>query len=170
MTEYTLEDLEFIKQKRMKKLRSKLFIIFTLSLWTMILASLPRAVAQQEARYKPHVEPTATQEPTFMESLKTSNPVKPEQSTASEKKDKKTELVEMTCYTAVESKGANGREYGISIATYRYPKGTWVEIEGVGKRRVDTVTAKRLAHRVDIWMTPAECAKWGKQMRNVTIL
>lgn len=64
----------------------------------------------------------------------------------------KTATVEVSCYTGYESHGANGREDGISVATYRYPIGTWLLIEGVGKRRVDTRTAKEYGDRIDVWL------------------
>lgn len=78
--------------------------------------------------------------------------------------------LETSCYTPVESHGANGREDGVSVATYQYPIGTWIEIEGVGKRRVDTRTSPKYANRVDVWMSPAECAAWGKRTVGISTL
>ena len=59
---------------------------------------------------------------------------------------------EVSCYTGYESHGANGREDEVSVATYQFPQGTWLEIEGIGKRRVDTVTSTTYSNRVDIWL------------------
>lgn len=61
------------------------------------------------------------------------------------------DVFEVSCYTGWESHGVNGRENGVSVATYQFPQGTWLDIEGIGKRRVDTVTATWVSHRVDVW-------------------
>lgn len=79
---------------------------------------------------------------------------------------------EVTCYTGVESHGADGREDGVSIASYRYPQGTWINIEGIGDRRVDTVTAEKYAHRIDVWfgMDYKKCLEFGIQQLQIKII
>lgn len=83
----------------------------------------------------------------------------------------KTELVELSCYTARESRGVNGRNPW-SVATYRYPQGTKIYIEGIGVKIVETVTAKRFSDRIDVWYGDDYdgCIAFGIQYRNVTIL
>ena len=77
-------------------------------------------------------------------------------------------VYEVSCYTGVESHGKNGVTDGVSVATYQFPQGTWVEIEGFGMRRVDTVTSRAYQHRVDIWFGSTEadyqrCLEFGLQ-------
>ena len=84
-------------------------------------------------------------------------------------------LYEVSCYTGYESHGANGRNDNISIATYQFPQGTWVEIDGFGQRRVDTVTAKRFSHRIDIWFGDTEedynrCLTFGLKYLKVNLI
>jgi len=84
------------------------------------------------------------------------------------------ELTPISCYTGWESHGANGREDGVSVATYLYPQGTWIHIDGIGDRRVDTVTSTKYADRVDVWTGDSyedylECLDWGVQYREVII-
>ena len=84
-------------------------------------------------------------------------------------------LYEVSCYTGYESHGANGRNDNVSIATYQFPQGTWVEVEGFGQRRVDTVTAKRFSHRIDIWFGDTEedynrCLTFGLKYLEVNLI
>lgn len=82
------------------------------------------------------------------------------------------ETYPISCYTSVESKGANGIEDGVSVATYQFPQGTWIEIEGIGKRRVDTVTSKTYSDRIDVWFGDSyeECLQFGVQERQVWVI
>ena len=88
---------------------------------------------------------------------------------------KLSETVDISCYTGWESHGKNGITDGVSVATHKYPQGTWLEIEGIGTRRVDTITAERLAHRVDVWWGSSQddyrdCLRFGVQKRAVTVI
>lgn len=75
----------------------------------------------------------------------------------------------VSCYTGIENDGATGRVDGVSAATWRYPIGTWLFIEGIGKRRVDTVPSQRFADRIDVWFgyDYAACIRFGVQTRHV---
>lgn len=77
-------------------------------------------------------------------------------------------LLEVSCYTPVESHGAVGRTEGVSAATFQYPIGTRIYIEGIGERVVETHTAARFANRVDVWMVDYDaCIQFGVQTRKV---
>ena len=80
-------------------------------------------------------------------------------------------LVKTSCYTSQESKGANGRNY-YSAASYLYPLGTWLDIEGVGLRKVETRTSKKYADRLDLWWGDdlAGCLEYGVQLKTVKVL
>jgi len=53
----------------------------------------------------------------------------------------------------------------------RFPFGTWVEIEGIGKRQVQDRLAKRFDNRFEIYFQSHKKAKeFGKRKLNVTIL
>lgn len=96
----------------------------------------------------------------------------PSDSTTPSAPQAKEDVFQTSCYTGVESHGKNGIVDGVSVATYRYPQGTWLNIEGIGKRRVDTVTAKRFSNRVDIWMAMDYdgCLKYGLQYRKINVI
>jgi len=84
------------------------------------------------------------------------------------------EYVETSCYTGIESHGANGRNPW-SVASYKYPQGTKLWIEGFGEKVVETVTARRFAHRVDIWFGETTedyqaCLKYGTQTKEIRII
>jgi 3D (Asp-Asp-Asp) domain-containing protein len=81
----------------------------------------------------------------------------------------------VSCYTGIESKGANGRNDGVSVATYKYPQGTKLFIEGIGERVVQTVTAKRFSDRVDIWFGDSQdayerCIKFGVKQLSIEVI
>lgn len=59
-------------------------------------------------------------------------------------------VIEVSCYTGIESHGANGRNPW-SVATYLYKQGTKLYIEGYGDKVVETVTAKKYSYRIDMW-------------------
>lgn len=149
------------------KLKKTSYVFFTLGLWSLIAVLTPQALEQQASAK----QETATA-PRM--SLAERNETDAVNTAIQESKDKpeayRSEKVEISCYTPAESHGANGRIDGVSVATYRYPIGTWIEIEGLGKRRVDTRTAKRYGYRIDVWMSPEECKEWGLQYRTVKIL
>lgn len=69
---------------------------------------------------------------------------------------------------------ASGRmpEAGVTVAGPRsVPLGTWVEIEGVGRRRVDDRTARRFDGRWDVFMGSHGAArKFGKRNLKVHVL
>ena len=58
--------------------------------------------------------------------------------------------VKVSCYTGIESHGANGRNPW-SVATYLYKQGTKLHIEGYGDKVVETVTSKKYSNRIDMW-------------------
>lgn len=106
------------------------------------------------------IQPANAQSPTPA----TETPVRPSSGS--------TKAVEVSCYTGIESKGANGRNPW-SVATYRYPQGTKLYIEGIGNKVVETVTAKAYSHRIDVWFGETQedyerCIKFGTQMLEVT--
>lgn len=112
------------------------------------IAPVPSAMAQ-----KPQSATSITNEPVM----------KPQGST---------EVIEVSCYTGIESHGANGRNPW-SVATYRYPQGTKLYIEGFGNKVVETVTSKTYAHRIDVWFGETQedyerCIEFGTQMLEVT--
>ena len=80
-------------------------------------------------------------------------------------------LVKTSCYTSEESHGANGRNKW-SVATYLYPQGTKVFIEGIGEKVVETVTSRKYADRLDIWFGEdwEGCKEYGLQMKQVWVL
>ena len=82
-----------------------------------------------------------------------------------------TRLHKTSCYTAIESHGANGRNEW-SVATYLYPQGTKLFIEGIGFKVVETVTSRKYADRLDIWFGDnyEKCLEYGVQLRKVTVI
>lgn len=149
-----------------KKLKDLALIFFLLGLWTIILASLPRAAAQRNdaaaESAKPNVEALQEREAADVVKAEIVKPIKPTNKTM------------ISCYTGVESGGANGRN-AWSVATYRYPQGTKLHIEGFGEKVVETVTAKKYSHRIDVWFgeTQADyerCLQFGTQLRTVSVI
>lgn len=85
------------------------------------------------------------------------------------------EVHPISCYTGWESHGANGRNDGVSVATYLYPQGSRLWIEGIGERIVETVTNTKYADRVDVWLGDGpedyeRCLEFGVQMRRVRLI
>ena len=83
----------------------------------------------------------------------------------------KTVLV--SCYTGIESHGANGRNPW-SVATYLYPQGTKLHIEGFGDKTVETVTSKKYSNRVDVWFGETQedydrCIQFGTRHLKVSV-
>jgi 3D (Asp-Asp-Asp) domain-containing protein len=76
-----------------------------------------------------------------------------------------------SCYTSQESHGANGRNEW-SVATYLYPQGTHLFIEGIGEKVVETVTSRKYSERLDIWFGEDwdGCKEYGLQNRKVWVL
>jgi 3D (Asp-Asp-Asp) domain-containing protein len=66
---------------------------------------------------------------------------------------------------------ASGRkpQAGVTIAAPRaLPFGTWLDIEGVGRRRVDDRLARRYDNRIDVYFpTHAEALRFGKRKLTV---
>ena len=61
---------------------------------------------------------------------------------------------------------------GVTVAASRSIKfGTWLEIQGVGKRRVDDRLARRFDDRIDIFFdSHTDALRFGKQKLNVEIV
>lgn len=77
-----------------------------------------------------------------------------------------------TCCGKANQPTASGKApvQGVTVAgPRRIPLGTWVEIEGVGKRRVDDRLARRYDNRFDVFFAShAQAKRFGVRQLRVT--
>jgi 3D (Asp-Asp-Asp) domain-containing protein len=166
-----------------RQLRGAAFVFTTLGICAWVAASVPDAVDQRLEQLRTTAVPNvaALEEREAVEGQKTPAGVLPHSGTQKQAPAEpvratkaKTSKIEVSCYTGIESKGANGRN-SWSVATYRFPRGTRLHIEGFGNKIVETVTAEAYAHRVDVWFGDTQddhdrCIAFGTRVLAVTVL
>ena len=180
MTTHAIGRLRDTSSTPRHRLRNLSLVFAVLGAWTWVLASMPAAVdqrlEQQEATAEPLVSALRARNELSPQNTPTSYlaPRKSQELVYAWPPEGKTYRIEVSCYTGIESHGADGRN-DWSAATYRFPQGTWLDIEGFGEKRVETVTAEAYAHRVDVWFGETQedydrCIEFGTKMLNVTVL